>query len=166
MAPSGTAASVADQLVEGSAALDARPVEGSPTPSPTPSSTPTPSPSPTATRTPTRTAAAPPADPPFAGFFALGAVVQGPGEFRIGTTSWYIQVPADMHLRWDYISEPDAEGVVRWGWSDLDSGSQIVVSARDVTDVARVLTGESAARARANRNFDAIMGSVSRQTAE
>ncbi len=71
-----------------------------------------------------------------------------------------------MTLRWDFVLDPDADGEVRWGWSDVASGSQMVVTARDVTDVSRVLAGDSAAQARADRNFDALINSVSRQSTE
>lgn len=160
------APSVAIEPPASTASLDARSAEGGSTPASstgTPTPTPTRTPSPTPSPTPARPAPAP-ASAPFVGFFALGAVVQGPGEFRIGTTDWYIEVPAGMRLRWDYVSDADAQGVVRWGWSDVESGSQMVVTSSNVTDVARVLTGESAARGRASRNFDAVIASVSRQS--
>ncbi len=134
--------------------------------SPTATVTPSASPTPTPTATPTATSAPAPAPPPFGGFFALGAVVTGPGEYRIGTSNWYIEVPAGMRLRWDFVSPPAEDGEVRWGWSDVASGSQVIVSARDVTDVARLMAGDASARALAERNFTALMNSVSRQAGQ
>jgi hypothetical protein len=94
--------------------------------------------------------------------FGLRTVAAGPGEFRLGTSDWFIEVPAGMRLRWESGSPADAGGNAVWSWVDETSGSQLSINARDVTELGRVLGGDAAAREAAGRSFDSLMRSVSR----
>jgi hypothetical protein len=95
-------------------------------------------------------------------FWPLTAI-EGPGEYRIGNTEWFLEVPAGMRLVWSSVLEGSPGELARWVWTDAATGSQLVVLAADVTDLERTLQGEASARALADANFDAIINSVSRQ---
>lgn len=149
------------------------------TPTPSPTSTPqtaTPTATPTSTSTPVATAAPFPNFTPDTGnptrdasgnaLFWPRTYADGPGEFRLGGSDWFIELPAGARLWWEFGPLGEANSSARIGWFDTSSGSLLVVNARDLTEIERVMQGDPATRDRAGRAFDAIVRSVSRQVPE